>query len=87
MTLAASPAGPAQSGFLTDDARQAETAAQPERLATVPRVAAAEVRPVWGNKMSGYYAYLTGDDGHITNRVTFLAAYDEEAKELAKQIG
>ena len=37
--------------------------------------------------MSGYYAYLTGDDGHITNRVTFLAAYDEEAKELAKQIG
>jgi hypothetical protein len=24
--------------------------------------------------MSGYYAYFTGDDGHITNRVTILAA-------------
>ena len=31
--------------------------------------------------MSGYYAYFTGDDGHITNRVTILAANDEEAKE------
>ena len=30
--------------------------------------------------MSGYYAYFTGDDGHITNRVTILAANDEEAK-------
>jgi len=30
--------------------------------------------------MSSYYAYFTGDDGHITNRVTILAANDEEAK-------
>ena len=36
--------------------------------------------------MSGYYAYFTGDDGHITSRVTILAANDEEAKELAKQL-
>ena len=34
--------------------------------------------------MSGYYAYFTGDDGHITNRVTILAANDEDAKERAK---
>ena len=36
--------------------------------------------------MTGYYAYLTGDDGHITSRVTILAANDEEAKERAKQL-
>ena len=36
--------------------------------------------------MSGYSAYLTGEDGHITNRVTILAASDEEAKERAKQL-
>jgi hypothetical protein len=36
--------------------------------------------------MSGYYAYFTGDDGHITKRVTILAANDEEAKERAKQL-
>ena len=36
--------------------------------------------------MTGYYAYFTGDDGHITNRVTILAANDEEAKERAKQL-
>jgi hypothetical protein len=36
--------------------------------------------------MSGYYAYFTGDDGHITNRVTILAANDEDAKERAKQL-
>ena len=23
-----------------------------------------------GHKMSGYYSYFTGEDGHITNRVT-----------------
>jgi hypothetical protein len=56
------------------------------RLAAVPRVAAAEVRPVRGNRMSGYYAYFTGNDGHITSRVTILAANDEEAKERAKQL-
>jgi hypothetical protein len=33
--------------------------------------------------MSGCYAYFTGDDGHITNRVTILAADDEDAKERA----
>jgi hypothetical protein len=36
--------------------------------------------------MTSYYAYFTGDDGHITNRVTILAANDEEAKERAKQL-
>lgn len=36
--------------------------------------------------MSGYYAYFTGDDGHITSRVTILAANDEEAEERAKQL-
>ena len=35
---------------------------------------------------SGYYAYFTGDDGHLTNRVTILAVNDEEAKRLAKQL-
>jgi hypothetical protein len=30
-------------------------------------------------KMGGYYAYLIGDDGHITNRVAFFAVTDEEA--------
>src|SRR3954466_948686 len=34
--------------------------------------------------MSGYYAYFTGDDGHITNRVAIFAANDEEAMRLAK---
>jgi hypothetical protein len=36
--------------------------------------------------MNGYYAYFTGDDGHITNRVTIIAANDDEAKERAKQL-
>jgi hypothetical protein len=36
--------------------------------------------------MSGYYAYFTGDDGHITNRVIILAVNDEEAIRLAKQL-
>jgi hypothetical protein len=34
------------------------------------------------HKMIGYYAYLTGDDSHIT----IVAANDEEAKEQAKQL-
>jgi hypothetical protein len=36
--------------------------------------------------MSGYYAYFTDDGGHITNRVAILAANDEEAIRLAKQL-
>jgi hypothetical protein len=36
--------------------------------------------------MLGYYAYFIGEDGHRTNRVTILAASDEEAKERAKQL-
>ena len=36
--------------------------------------------------MSGYYAYFTGDDGHITGYVTILATNDEEAKERAKHL-
>ena len=57
----------------------------PKRLATLPRVAAAEVRSM-GDKMGGYYAYFTDDDGHITGRVTILAVNDEEAKERAKHL-
>ena len=37
-------------------------------------------------RAAGYDAYFTGDDGHITNRVTIIAANDEEAKERAKQL-
>ncbi len=36
--------------------------------------------------MTGYYAYFTGDDGHIAGRVTILAANDEEAKNRAQQL-
>lgn len=36
--------------------------------------------------MTGYHAYLIGEDGHITNRVTILAADDGEAVRLAKQL-
>ena len=56
-----------------------------ERLATV-RESNRRSKLGAGDKMSGYYAYFTGDDGHITSRVTILAANDEEAKERAKQL-
>jgi microcystin degradation protein MlrC len=36
--------------------------------------------------MTGYYAYFTGDEGQVTNRVIIIAANDQEAKERAKQL-
>ncbi|WP_426527415.1 hypothetical protein [Bradyrhizobium sp. McL0615] len=36
--------------------------------------------------MGGYYAYIIGDDGHITGRVQVICDDDTEAKRLAKQL-
>jgi hypothetical protein len=36
--------------------------------------------------MNGYYAYFTGEDGHITGRVIILATNDEDAKEQDQQL-
>jgi hypothetical protein len=36
--------------------------------------------------MSGYYAYIIGDDGHVRDRIVIQGADDEEAKRLAKQL-
>jgi len=36
--------------------------------------------------MRGYYAYIIGDDGHITGRVQVICDDDAEAKRLAKQL-
>jgi hypothetical protein len=36
--------------------------------------------------MAGYYAYIIGDDGHITNRVQTLCADEEEARRCAKRL-
>jgi hypothetical protein len=36
--------------------------------------------------MAGYYAYIIGDDGHITHRVPIICADDEEAKRRAKRL-
>lgn len=36
--------------------------------------------------MGGYYAYIIGDDGHITGRVQVIAPDDTEAKRLAKRL-
>jgi len=36
--------------------------------------------------ISGYYAYIIGDDGHITRRVVVLGEDDSEAKRLARQL-
>lgn len=36
--------------------------------------------------MTGYYAYIIGDDGHITNRVHIFCDDDEEAKRRAKRL-
>ena len=42
------------------------------------------------SRMSGamgeYYAYVIGDDGHITSRIAVIGADDAEAKRLAKQL-
>ena len=39
-----------------------------------------------GSQMPGYYAYIIGEDGHITNRVDVISPDDDEAKRLAKQL-
>jgi hypothetical protein len=57
-----------------------------ERLATVPRVAAADRSKTSTGAKMRLYAYFIGDGGHITSRVTILAINDEEAKERAKQL-
>ena len=36
--------------------------------------------------MGIYYAYIIGDDGHITYRVNVFGKDDAEAKRLAKQL-
>jgi hypothetical protein len=36
--------------------------------------------------MAGYYAYIIGDDDHITGRVQVICTNDDEAKRLAKQL-
>jgi hypothetical protein len=36
--------------------------------------------------MTGYYAYILGDDGHIVNRVDVLCDDDEEVKRCAQQL-
>jgi hypothetical protein len=43
-------------------------------------------KPQHGGQNERLLRYFTGDDGHITNRVTVLAANDEEAIRLAKQL-
>ena len=45
---------------------------------TVPRINRA--------RHGGYYAYIIGDDGHITGRVQVVCDDDTEAKRLAKQL-
>jgi hypothetical protein len=35
--------------------------------------------------MGGYYAYIIGDDGHITGRVQVICDDDKEAKRLANR--
>jgi hypothetical protein len=36
--------------------------------------------------MGEYYAYVIGDDGHITRRIALIGPDDAEAKRLAKQL-
>jgi len=37
-------------------------------------------------EMKGYYAYVIGEGGHITNRVEVICDDDEEAKRCARQM-
>jgi hypothetical protein len=37
-------------------------------------------------QMIGYYAFVIGSDGHMTNRVEIRCEDDEEAKRCAKQL-
>jgi hypothetical protein len=77
------PPGSSARELLLRRARQAETAAHLSDWLQSPEL---QLKTSMGELMSGYYAYFTGDDGHITSRVTIFAANDEEAKELAKQL-
>jgi hypothetical protein len=36
--------------------------------------------------MNGYYAFVIGDDGHITQRFEIICEDDEEAKRRARQM-
>jgi len=36
--------------------------------------------------MKGYYAFVIGEDGHITNRVEIICEDDNEAKHCARQL-
>jgi hypothetical protein len=36
--------------------------------------------------MNGYYAFVIGEDGHITNRIEIICENDEEAKRCARQL-
>ena len=36
--------------------------------------------------MVEYYAYVIGDDGHITSRIEVIGTDDAEARRLAKQL-
>ena len=36
--------------------------------------------------MNGYYAFVIGADGHITNRIEIICENDEEAKRWARQL-
>jgi hypothetical protein len=36
--------------------------------------------------MNGYYAFVIGDDGHITKRIEIICENDEEAKRYARQL-
>jgi hypothetical protein len=36
--------------------------------------------------MNGYYAFVIGADGHITNRIEIICENDEEAKRCPRQL-
>ena len=80
------PHGSTARELLLRRARQAETAAHISDWLRSPELQPPKEDQGGGTKMTGYYAYFTADDGHITSRVTILAANDEEAKEQAQQL-
>jgi hypothetical protein len=36
--------------------------------------------------MNGYYAFVIGEDGHVTKRIEIICENDEEAKSRARQL-
>jgi hypothetical protein len=36
--------------------------------------------------MNGYYAFVIGEDGHVTKRIEINCENDEEAKRCARQL-